>query len=408
MNLLDPMVLLDPYPLYRRLRAEAPVVFNERLDAWLFTDYASVAAVSAHPDCGGLRLSGLPDRRNLEDMLRRWMLHQSGAAHEIRKKKLRSLFTPAALERRTVRISGLARELLRSNLKAEYGRFDFVAGLARPLPFRVIAELVGLPAESMPRFQRDVEALFDLLEIRAGDIPAAEIAKVDRAVVAMREELRGIVRDRAVAPAGGARAEEADTLIAHFVEDEANVDYDAAPGCDRLEDFLADCVMLLGAGYMTAWNQLGNGMAALMNDPVQWSDLARNPARLPAAIEEMLRFDAALQCSGHIALRDLEISGVSIPAGARLYPLSGAANRDPQRFSEPDRFDVSRESPGHLAFGRGAHFCIGAGLFRAEAKAIFTALIEEAPRLTPGDRPTRRRLRGLTFRGFESLELSAS
>jgi cytochrome P450 len=165
---------------------------------------------------------------------------------------------------------------------------------------------------------------------------------------------------------------------------------------------LATCILLYVAGHETTVNLIGNGLLALLRHPAEWRRLREDPALLPGAIEELLRYDGPVQRVGRIAASDAEVGGVGIPAGSLVVGLLGAANRDPAQFAEPDRLDVTRGEPRHLAFGTGIHYCLGAPLARLEAQVAIGTLLRRfpAPALDV-ERPVWRP--SSTLRGLEAL-----
>jgi cytochrome P450 len=188
-----------------------------------------------------------------------------------------------------------------------------------------------------------------------------------------------------------------------------------APGTDLLsglaevglsdDELVATCVLLLNAGHEATVNALGNGVLALLERRAEWERLVADPALVPAAVEELLRFDTPLQLFRRTALADAEVGGVRVAAGERVALLFGSANRDPDAFEEPDRLDVSRSPNPHLGFGAGIHFCLGAPLARLELQEQLGALVHLAPGLRLAAEPVRRP--GHVIRGLERLEVAA-
>jgi cytochrome P450 len=176
---------------------------------------------------------------------------------------------------------------------------------------------------------------------------------------------------------------------------------------DRLteRELLATCVLLYVAGHETTVNLVGNGLLALLRHPEEWRRLRDDPALLPGAIEELLRYDGPVQRTGRTAAEDVEIGGVAIPAGTLVLALLGAANRDPAQFAEPDRLDLGRADNRHIAFGWGIHFCLGAPLARVEGQIAINALVQRLPKLALAT-PTPEFRQSLTLRGLKSLPVT--
>jgi cytochrome P450 len=167
---------------------------------------------------------------------------------------------------------------------------------------------------------------------------------------------------------------------------------------------LANLILLLVAGFETTTNLLGNGLHLLLQRPQHAARLRDDPELAPAFVEEILRYDSPVQLTERFAGVDAEVGGVPVPAGSELILFLGAANRDPQRFADPDRFDPDRPDNAVLSFGAGAHYCLGAPLARLEARVALPALLRRFPRIAPADEPTRRDR--LTLRGWATLPVA--
>jgi cytochrome P450 len=177
---------------------------------------------------------------------------------------------------------------------------------------------------------------------------------------------------------------------------------------DRLssEEVVSTALLLLVAGFETTVNLIGNGTVALLGEREQWQRLREEPALVPAAVEEMLRYDSPVQLTSRIATEEVEVDGSPISRGEPILVCLGGANRDPDVFPEPDRFDVERRDPSrHLAFSRGIHHCLGAALARLEARVAFEELTRRFAALEPAGTPTRRPL--LVLRGYETVPVRA-
>jgi cytochrome P450 len=304
-------------------------------------------------------------------------------------------FTPRAVERLRPRIEQLVDELLDELL--EQGGGDLIADFAFPLPVVVIAELLGIPAEDRGFFREHIPRLTPLLEFDVGP-DALESALAS--VVALGGYFTPLYEERRRAPR--------DDVLSALVTAE-----DEGDRLDELE-LLTTSILLLGAGHETTMNLIGNGVLALLRHPDQLTGL-RNGSALPkAAVEELLRYDSPVQLTGRTAIEDMDVEGVRVPAGDEIVVLLGAANRDPARFERPDelRLDravlpaqtAARAVGQHLAFGNGAHFCLGAALARVEGEIAIPALVRRLPRLRLWDEPKWRP--GMTLRGLEALEVS--
>lgn len=255
----------------------------------------------------------------------------------------------------------------------ETGGMDVMKEFAHALPNVTIAELFDLPgggfqrlAEWSPRVVRAVDKLSTSEERAAGA----------RALVECCEYMRGLVGNRRAAPA--------DDLVSHLAF--------PAAGEESLTDheIAATCVLLLVAAYETTSNLIGNGLLALVSHPDQLALLRREPGRIPDAVEELIRFDGTAQMVSRTAHDEIAAGAVRIAPGDGIVCVLGAANRDPLRFPNPDRLDVTRAPGGHLGMGGGIHYCVGASLGRLTAIEAFAALLDRCPRLEPSASPVRR------------------
>jgi cytochrome P450 len=266
--------------------------------------------------------------------------------------------------------------------------FDVVRDLAIPLPVTIIAELLGVAPERQLDFKRRSDAII------SSSTGSGRARGMDRGFMRTMSELyrylRGVIAER--------RRRPGDDLVSVIVAGQ-----EGKATLTDLEVFQFVLVLLV-AGNETTTNLIGNAVQALLDHPEQLELVCESPALVPNLVEEALRFDPPIQVLFRTATRDVEIEGVRIPAAAVVAPLLGAANRDERRFPDGDRFDVTRDAQGHLAFGFGAHFCLGASLARLEAAAALSALVPELPGLARGDsgRPL---VDSFLVRGLTRLEL---
>ena len=258
---------------------------------------------------------------------------------------------------------------------------------AEPLPVIVIAELLGLPREDRAAFKRWADELAVLIDPEAllGGLEGVQVAFDEMAAY-----LRGVFAARRAAPR--------DDLISALVAAEE-------PG-DALNEaeLISTVFLILGAGHETTTNLLGNSVLALLRHPDERKRLQDDASLMESAVEEFLRFDSPVQATDRMAKEDVWLDGVRVRAGEFAIALIGAANRDPARFPEPDRLDLGRADNVHLAFGQGAHFCLGAPLARLEAQLALSALLRRFPDFDGPHDPALRR--STTLRGPISLGLS--
>ncbi|HWP64494.1 MAG TPA: cytochrome P450 [Candidatus Limnocylindria bacterium] len=360
----DPEFYLgDVQAVYRRLRAEAPVYWSEAAGLWALTKYADIQRVSKDPAtfCSSrgvivndpLRLAGdLPTPPSI--------IHMDPPAHNRYRKLVSGAFTPRAVAMLEPRI----RELVRETLAAApaNGSFDFVEHVAVPVPLLVIAEMLGVPPGDRDTFRRWSDAVIAGADADAASAMMGEIAEL----FAYFQEMLG--RRRAEP-----RADLISALATGVVDG------------DRLsdEEILMFCMTLLVAGNETTRNLVAGGTRTLLEHPDELARLRRDPALLPGAIEEMLRWVSPIRCFIRTATRDTEIRGTAIPEGAVVALFYASGNRDEEVFGPTaGEFRIDRPlEPAHLAFGFGEHFCLGASLARLEARLMFEGILGRWSRL---------------------------
>jgi cytochrome P450 len=392
-NPFDPVTRADPYPVYRRLREEDPV-HRSPLGIWILSRYADIEPRLRDPrfsnDVRKASSTPLATMANVDERLERRskvMLFVDPPDHT----RLRGLVNKAFTPRRVEALRARVRELVDEHLDRVEDRseMDLIADLAYPIPVIVIAEMLGVPPEDREVFHHWSTNLARSLDPL---LPADLIEVVERSTDAFTEYFLKLIGERRVAPGGD--------LVSALVQAEQEG--------DRLseEELVSTCILLLIAGHETTMNLIGNGMLALLRHPDQLEMLRSDPTLVPNAIEELLRYDGTVQMTGRTALDDVEIDGHEIKAGDICILLLGSANRDPDRFDDPERVNVTRSDIKHLAFGGGAHYCLGAPLARVEAHIALTEMLRRLPRSLrlATDQPEWRD--NIVLRGMKSLPLA--
>ena len=391
----DPVFQADPYPAYTALRAEAPVgPFEVRgFRFYWVSRYDDVAAALRDPRLSAKKFpdemlaAGVPESfRRLGELLTHMMLLKDPPDHTRLRGLVNKAFTPRVVEGLRGRAEAIVAELL--DAVQPSGRMDVIRDLATPLPVIVIAELLGIAAVDRERFKHWSDAIAVVLDgsVRTAGLPAAAACCAE-----LSEYLRGEIAARRRAP----REDLLSRLIAAHDEADALSE----------DELIATCVLILLAGHETTTNLIGNGMLALGRHPGELERLRREPQLVRSAVEEMLRFDSPVQLTSREALEAGELGGVPIEAGLEVNLSLAAANRDPAQFEDAERFDVARAPNRHLAFGLGAHFCLGAPLARLEAQAAFEAIVRRIPLWKLESEAIQRRP-GLVLRGLASLPIA--
>ena len=391
-----PSFTANPYPAYAALRASEPVHFSTTLQSWILTSYEVCDHVLRDPQLfsNNPLLATSPIARQFQEQRREFplglvstVLNSDAPVHTRLRGIVSRAFTPRVIEGLRGRIEEITTELLDEAPTDE--PFDLVASLARPLPVVVIAELLGVPDSDRELFKEWSTAIAGFATSLFSTPETVATTKI--AATELVAYLSGFVEERRRVPQ--------EDLISALVQAE-----DGGSQLTR-EELLAFTIVLLVAGHETTINLIDNGALALLDAPEQVALLRADPALVPGAVEEFLRFDSPVQGLIRIATSDTELGGVPIAKGDALTVMIGAANRDPARFPDPDRLDVRREDNKHLSFGLGPHFCLGAPLARLEAQVAFDALLARFPSISLAGKPER----GGTFvlRGLTRLPVQA-
>ena len=372
-NFLAPDLVADPYPYLHALRAEDPVHWSEVHQAWILTRYEDVESAFLDERLSAARVRSLlpaepsaQDRQSFDPIYRllgNWMVFVDNPDHARLRRLARAAFTGRMVERLRPIIEALVDGML-SEIERER-HVDFVGRFAFPLPATVIAQLLGVPEADLGRFQQWSQDVSGLVFGGSGGADRRERAV--HGLQALERYFRDLLDRRQRAPA--------DDLLSELAHAEEKGDVLSA------DEVIATCVLLLFAGHETTANLLGTSLFHLVRHPEQWRWLGEDPRRAARAVEELLRFDGPTKMQVRLALEDVDFRGKPVRAGQRVLLCQSAANRDPERFAEPDRLDLARDVDEHLAFGIGIHYCLGAPLARLEAEIALCALATRLPRV---------------------------
>lgn len=379
----------DPHPRYHRMRAQTPILAVPELDMWVLTRFADTErvlrdpTVSTDPSVRRFRPEEgrLDLRSRLTDSDIRVLLFMDPPDHTRLRRLVSAAFTPRSVERLRAHVAELVGQMLRdAAAKAADGdgTFDLIAEVGYLLPVTVICELLGVPVQDRDRF---APWSIDASRMLDGDIDEATAMAGITAIMSFVSYFNELFEQR--------RARPADDLVSRLlaVEEEG----------DRLThgELLSTVLLLFIAGHETTTNLIGNGAVALMRHREQWERLVADPAGMAAsAVEEVLRWDGPVHVTARMATRDMVIGegdgAVTVEAGQQMLCVLAAANRDPDRFADPDRFDIGRADAQHLTFSQGPHYCLGAALARLEGQETFAALARELPGMEPAAEPEHR------------------
>ena len=389
-HLLDPEVLANPYPLYHRLRSEDPVHWDPFLHAWVVTRYADVITVfqrflaNRTPTPEQLTALGLSALTPLAQVMVRQMLFLDPPDHGRVRGLAAKAFTPRRVEVLRSHIQDITDSLLDAVLARGTGRMDVIADLAYPLPAIVTAELLGVPTsdwKQLTTWSGDFAQVLGNFQHNPD-----HASRVLRSLDEMLIYFRAAIREQRDHPRDG--------LISALL----NAEIDG----DRLteEEVVANVIVTMVGGQETTTNLIGNGILTLLRKPDQLKLLRNELSLIPSAVEELLRYESPSQQTARLAPDDVMLGGKVIRKRQAVIAVMGAANRDPERFPDPDRLDLTRQDNRHVAFAWSSHFCFGAPLARIEGQTAFETILKRMPnlQLAPGPVTWRENLglRGLT------------
>ena len=366
-HLLDPQVLANPYPLFQRFRTEDPVHWDPYLHAWIVTRYKDVVKVlmefSAErtPTPERLMQLGLGELSPVAKMMVKQMLFLDPPSHT----RIRSLASLAFTPQRVAVLRDHIQEIVKVLFDAvmSSGTMDLIADLGEPLPCRVATEMLGVPAADAPKLKRWSDNFAEMLGNFQHNPERAALAR--RSVEEMTEYFQSAIKEIKEHPREG--------LIHSFLT--AEVDGDRFTEAE----VIANTVVTMVGGMETTTNLIANGALTLLRNPDQFAKLKSDHSLIPSAVEEMLRYEPPSQHTARLAPDDVELGGKMIRKHQAVIAVMAAGNRDPERFPDPNRFDVNRKDNRHLSFGWATHFCFGAALARIEGQVAFEGILKRIP-----------------------------
>jgi len=400
-NLLREEVRTDPYPFYAMLRSQDPIHWDEEMGFWVFTRYSDID--SMYMDERFSRAQGLLrgfERLSKDDQriakpvyhsFSKTVFYADPPYHTHLRGLMNNAFTPRRVELLRPYIQKVVDELL--DAAQSKGGMDVIRDFAYPLPVMVIAELLGLPSADRARFKKWSDDLFAILGTmsKTSDL----MQRAAKSLEEMTEYVMTLSRERHENP-----QDDLLSALLSVVDDDGQLTvphplpYPASPHSTgqlireteavtplMQDELVANINILLSTGHETTTHLIGNGLLALLQHPDQLQKLNDDPALMSFAIEEMLRYDNPVQITYRSAVEDAEMEGRLIRKGDLVNTIIGSANRDPERFTKPDVFDITRNEGRHLSFGLGIHYCIGAPLVKLEAELAFETILRRFPEM---------------------------
>lgn len=384
-QLVPPEQWGDPHPHYHRMRAETPILAVPEWDEIVCTRWRDCERVlrdhtfSSDPATRRMEIPILDFGEGMDRP--RAMLMMDPPDHTRLRKLVSKAFTPRTVERLRSHVAELVDHMLDD---LDPSGFDLIVGLGYPLPVTVICELLGVPVEDRHLFgpwSSDASRMLD------ADLDEATIQRGVLAFMQLVNYLNGIFEER--------RAHPRDDLLSALLAAEEE-------GDKLSEEELRSTVMLLFvAGHETTMNLIGNGVVAMLRQRDEWERLVADPSLAPGAVEEALRFDGPVHLTARTATVPSLVGDVEVEPGQGVVTLLAAANRDPERFPDPDRFDMGRADNQHLTFSHGIHYCLGAALARLEGQEVFSALARRMPNLELAEEPVHRD--HFVLRGYKAV-----
>ncbi len=393
-HLIDPDVLANPYPLYHRLRTERPVHWDPFLHSWVVTRYPDVIEVLHHfsadrtPSPEALTKKGLSALNPIAQVMVRQMLFLDKPDHTRLRALAQAAFTCGRVERLRSHIQEIADSLIDKVI--DQGRMDIIADFASPLPAIVTAEMFGVPIkdhEQLKSWSADFAEMLGNFQHNPG-----RTARILKTVEDMTSYFRAAMREQSENTRDG--------LVGAMM----NAEVDGARLSE--DEIIANLIVTMVGGQETTTNLIGNGILTLLRNPEQLEQLRTTPSLITSGVEELLRYESPSQHTARIAPYDTEMGGQKIRKGQAVIAVMAAANRDPERFPDPDRLDLARQDNRHVAFGWAAHFCFGAPLARMEGQISFETLLRRLKNLRLDNSQPISWRHNLGLRGLNALHVT--
>ena len=353
----------DPYPVWRRLQDEAPLYYNEKYDFYALSRFDDVEeGLKDWQRLSSARGSVLEIIRNGVEIPPGSILFEDPPSHDLHRSLLAKLFTPRQINALEPKVRAFCEQSLDPLVGS--GGFDFIADLGAQMPMKTIGMLLGVPEEDQEAIRDRIDAG---LKLDDGEMPEAPGSRKGGLTFGGFEKY---IDYRMENPA--------DDLMTELIQAEF-VDVKGEKRRLSRQEIVGFVGLLAGAGNETTTRLIGWAGKVLAENPDQRARLAADPSLIPQAVEELLRYEAPSPIQARYVLEDVEYHGETVPKGSILTLLNGAANRDPRRFDDPDRFDIDRKIDHHLSFGFGIHFCLGASLARLEGRVALEEVLKRWP-----------------------------
>jgi cytochrome P450 len=400
-NIVNAAFLSNPYPVYAELCQEA-AIHRIHLNGprWALVRHAECstflrdvrfsASGRVRALLSQLGTEGRAQYAVLERSLEMWMLLRDPPEHSRLRKLMNKGFSRVVVEGLRTQVETVVDEMLDAEAIFDAAELDIISQFAHPLPVRVIAQMLGVPASMKRQFIEWSDSIARFFGSQTSDETASA---AQEAIIALTFYFRDAVAER--------RQHKGTDLISLLIDIEEDGEVLTE------EELYAQCVQLLFGGHETTRNLIGNGLYNLLKNPAELLELRGNPNMIRAAVEELLRYESPVQFISRIAKEEMEIAGTQIRPGDSVIFFLAAANRDPRQFENPDKLNLKRLKNDHLAFGAGAHFCIGNLLARLEAQVAILKILHRFPKLGLPDKPPEW-LPNFNLRGLKNLIASVT